>query len=171
MELSLVMVNVLVLLVLFLSLGMTLVGMPGNVVLFFTVLGYAFYDGFLNFDWQVLAVVLGAIVAGEAVEFFMGAIWAHREKASKVAIGVTVFGTLVGAVAGTSLFPVVGSIIGAFLGGFISSLVAEYMMTKNKQQAWRVAVSVFKGQLLGVVVKFSVAMAAIVYLMGKMPWS
>lgn len=170
MEGSLLLVNIIVILVLFASLGMTLIGLPGNVILFLTVLAYAIYDNFIHITWQALGIVIGAIILGELVETFMGAIWAKREKASKLAIGVAVLGTIVGGIAGTVAFPGIGSVIGAFLGGFISSVVAEYHMTSDKQQAWRVGVSVFKGQILGVVIKFSIAVASIVYLLSHMPW-
>lgn len=170
MDVSLILVNILVLLVLFGCLGLTLLGFPGNVVLFFTVLGYAFYDNFTHIGWQSLGVVVGAIFLGELVETFMGAIWAKREKASRIAVGVAVLGTIIGGLAGTAVFPVLGSVVGAFLGGFASSYVAELRVTRDKEQAWRVAVSVFKGQLMGVVIKFSIAMATIVYLLMHMSW-
>lgn len=170
MELSLILVNIIVLLLLFVSVGMTLVGLPGNILLFLTVLGYAFYDQFTHVGWQALGVVVGAILIGEIFETLMGAVWAKRERASKTAVGVAVFGTILGGVAGTMVFPVLGSVIGAFAGGFVSSYIAEYQVTKDGGQAWRVAKSVFKGQILGVVIKFSVAVATIVYLLIHMPW-
>lgn len=170
MEISLIMVNIIVLLALFGCLGLTLIGLPGNIVLFLTVLGYAFYDNFVHIDLQALAMVIGAILLGEIFETLMGAVWAKREKATRIAIGVAVIGTILGGIIGTMLLPVLGSVIGAFLGGFISSYIAEYRMTKDTEQAWRVAKSVFKGQLLGIVIKFAIAMAAIVYLLIHMPW-
>lgn len=170
MEISLLMVNIVVILILLSCIGMTLVGLPGNVVLFLTVLSYAFYDDFVHIGWQALAIVLGSILLGELVETLMGAIWAKREKASRVAVGAAVIGTILGGIAGTMLVPVLGSIVGAFLGGFLGSYIAEYRVTSDKGQAWRVAKSVFKGQLLGVVVKFSIAVATIVYLLIHMPW-
>lgn len=170
MEGSLILINIAVILILFACLGMTLIGLPGNMVLFLTVLGYAIYDNFVHITWQSLAIIVGAIVLGELVETVMGAVWAKREKASKLAIGAAVLGTIVGGIAGTAFFPGIGSVVGAFLGGFAGSMAAEYHMTKDKGQAWRVGISVFKGQLLGVVVKFSIAVAAIVFLLSHMAW-
>lgn len=170
MEASLIFVNIAVLFILVVGLFMTLIGLPGNVVLFITVLGYAFYDGFVHIGWQALAVVIASIILGEFFETLTGAFWAQRERASKMAIGVAVFGTIFGGLIGTAVFPVVGSIIGAFLGGFLSSYIAEYYATNDKNQAWRVAISVIKGQLLGIVLKFTIAVATIVYLLIHMPW-
>lgn len=51
MEASLIFVNIAVLFILVVGLFMTLIGLPGNVVLFITVLGYAFYDGFVHIGW------------------------------------------------------------------------------------------------------------------------
>lgn len=170
MEISLILVNIVVLLVLFGSLGMTLIGLPGNIVLFLTVLGYAYYDSFVHIGWSALGTVIGAIIVGELFETLMGAAWARREKASKIAVGVAVVGTILGGVIGTALLAVIGSVVGAFAGGFVCSYIAEYKVTSDKSQAWRVAKSVFKGQLLGVVIKFSIAVASIVYLLIHMPW-
>ena len=170
MELSLVVINIAVVLVLFSCIVMTLVGLPGNVVLFLTVFGYAFYDNFVHIDWHSLGIVLGAIVLGEIVETIMGAVWAKREKASRMAIATAVLGTIIGGLVGTVILPVIGSVIGAFVGGFVSSYIAEYRATSDKEQSWRVAKSVLKGQILGVVVKFWIAVATIIYLLTQMPW-
>ncbi len=170
MELSIIVINMVILLILFSGLGMTLVGLPGNIVIFCTTLAYAFYDKFVHIGIRELTFVLGAILIGELFETLTAAIWAKKEKASKLAICVAVIGSIVGAVLGTIIVPIIGSIIGALVGGFVSSYIAEYRTTRNFEQAWRVALGVMKGQLLGIVIKFSVAMATIMYVLIQMPW-
>lgn len=170
MEISLVIINIIVIAVLLICIGMTIIGLPGNIILFLTVLGYAVYDNFVHINLQSLGFVVAGIIFGELIETIMGAIWAKREKASKLAIGVAIVGTIGGGLIGTFFLPVVGSVIGAFLGGFLSSYFAEYHITNDVQQAWRVAKSVFKGQIVGTIVKFSIALATIVYLLVHMPW-
>lgn len=170
MELSMIVINMVIVLILFSGLGMTLVGLPGNIVIFCTTLAYTFYDNFVHIGIRELAFVLGAILIGELFETLTAAVWAKKEKASKLAIFVAVIGTIVGGVLGTMIIPLLGSIIGALVGGFISSYIAEYRMTRNFEQAWRVALVVMKGQLLGIIIKFSVAMATIMYVLIQMPW-
>lgn len=170
MELSIIIINILILLILFSGLVMTLIGLPGNTVIFCTTLAYAFYDNFIHISVGDLAIVLGAILVGELFETLTAAIWAKKEKASKLAIGVAVIGAMVGGILGTMIVPIIGSFAGALAGGFVSSYIAEYRTTKNGVQAWRVALSVVKGQILGIVIKFSVATSIILYVLIQMPW-
>lgn len=170
MDTTLVLINIVVLIVLFASLFITVLDLPGNFVILIVTVAYGFYDNFIHIDMISLGVVCTGIVLGELFETLMGAIWAKREKASRMAIGIAVIGTILGGIVGTMVFPVVGSILGALFGGFFSSYVAEYHMTRDLAQAWRVAKSVFKGQLIGIVLKFSVALATIVYIILHMPW-
>lgn len=170
MELSIIIINILILLILFSGLGMTLIGLPGNAVIFCTTLAYAFYDNFVHIGIGELAFVLGAILVGELFETLTAAIWAKKEQASKLAIGVAVIGTIIGGILGTMIVPIIGSILGALVGGFASSYIAEYRTTKNGAQARRVALGVIKGQILGSIIKFSVAIAAILYVLIQMPW-
>lgn len=129
-----------------------------------------FYDNFTHLSIGDLAFVLGAILVGELFETLTAAIWAKKEKASKLAIAAAIIGTVIGGILGTMIVPIAGSIAGALAGGFVSSYIAEYRTTKNGAQAWRVALGVMKGQLLGIVIKFSVATTTILYVLIQMTW-
>lgn len=170
MELSLILVNLIALAVLFISLGMTLVGLPGNIVLFLAVLGYAFYDGFAHVGAGAVGIVAACLIIGEIFETFMGAAWAKREKASGLAVGAALVGAVVGGLAGTWIFPIVGSLAGVFLGGLAAGYAAELNVSGDKRRAWRVAKSVCKGQALGMAIKFAIAVGVAVYLCVQMPW-
>jgi uncharacterized protein YqgC (DUF456 family) len=170
MEYSLLLMNVIVVLLLLGSVGMTLIGMPGNVLILLIALGYGYLENFAHINLQVLLILLGALVAGELVEAVAGAIGAKKEKASKRAVFAAFFGGLVGGIIGTGVIPVIGSIAGAILGGFAGSYLAEYSKSKDPDQASRVAQSVIKGQILGLVVKIAIATGMILYIITKIPW-
>ena len=170
MDFGLILVNIGLIFMLLASLGLTMIGMPGNVVILLTALAYGFYDHFVHISVMDLSIVLGAIAAGELFETFTGAIWAKREKASKRAILFAVIGTVIGGIIGTAITPFIGSIIGALLGGFILSWGVEYQLTNDKEHAMRVAMSVIKGQILGIIIKFTIALATIVYLLFNLAW-
>lgn len=170
MDIGLLFVNIGLIIMLLASLGLTIIGMPGNIVIFLTALAYGFYDHFVHLSLMDLGIVLGAIILGEVFETFTGALWASREKASKRAIIFAVFGTVFGGIIGTAFTPVIGSIIGALVGGFAVSWFVEYQLTNDKQHAIRVAMSVIKGQMLGVIIKFTIALVTIIYLLFNLAW-
>ena len=79
-------------------------------------------------------------------------------------------GTLIGGLWGTAILPLVGSLVGAFIGAFISSVVAEYTKTKDIEQSKVVAMAVVKGQLIGTVVKASIAVVMVTLVIYNLPW-
>ena len=148
MDVGLLLVNIGLIIMLLASLGLTIIGMPGNFVIFLTAL----------------------IILGEVFETFTGAVWASREKASKRAVIFAVIGTVIGGLIGTAFTPIIGSIIGALAGGFTVSWFVEYQLTNDKEHAIRVATSVIKGQILGVIIKFTIALVTIIYLLFNLAW-
>lgn len=168
---ELILINIAIILILGIGLCMILIGLPGNTIIFVTTLIYALYDHFVHIGIGELATIFVVILIGELFETFLGVLWARREKASKMALGVAVLGTILGGIIGTMILPLVGSFIGALCGGFGGSYLAEYRKTNNADQAWRVAISVIKGQILGVVIKFSIAIAVILYVIMQFSWS
>ena len=166
MDVGLLLVNIGLIIMLLASLGLTIIGMPGNIVIFLTALAY----DFVHLSLMDLGIVLGAIILGEVFETFTGAVWASREKASKRAVIFAVIGTVIGGLIGTAFTPIIGSIIGALAGGFTVSWFVEYQLTNDKEHAIRVATSVIKGQILGVIIKFTIALVTIIYLLFNLAW-
>ncbi|MBO5245158.1 MAG: DUF456 domain-containing protein [Selenomonadales bacterium] len=153
------------------SVGMISMGLPGNLLLFFSVLAYAALSGFLYLSYESLAVVLVIILLAESVEFLAGLLGAKKEKASKRAMVGAVFGGFCGALIGSGIVPLVGSVIGLVCGGFLGSYLAEYSKAKDTDKAGRVAVGVAIGQMTGVLTKLILALIAIAYIVSQMPWS
>lgn len=170
MEITGLMLNVIVILLLLGGIGFTLIGLPGNVLIFLTALGYGYLEGFVHMNYQTLLLLLAALILGELVESFAGAVGAKKEKASFRAIIAAFFGGIIGGIIGTGILPVVGSIGGAILGGFAGSYLAEYTKHQDLDKAGRVAQSVIKAQLIGLVIKFAIAITMIIYILVHLPW-
>ncbi|MBP2627110.1 MAG: hypothetical protein H6Q68_1821 [Firmicutes bacterium] len=149
---------------------MTMVGLPGNILIVLIGLAYGYYDGFEHVDYTVLVIIVGVFILSELIESWAGLIGAKKEKASKRAIAAAFVGTMLGGIWGTAILPLIGSILGALFGAFIITALAEYTKTKNKEQAIRVAIGVLKGQIVGMIVKLTAAIGMAVALIYQLKW-
>ena len=149
---------------------MTIMGLPGNTLIFLTGLAYGYYDHFEAMDYAILVIVFGIFIIGEMIDFVAGLIGAKKEKASKRAIFATFIGTIIGGIWGTAVLPVIGSLLGALLGAFVATALAEYSKTKDITQAKRVAKSVVKGQIFGILIKATAAVSMAIILGYQLKW-
>jgi len=166
----LIIVNIILILMLFVGIMCTLVGLPGNWLIMIAAVGYGFFDNFVHLDVRFLLVLLAVFLAGEVIEFIAGMLGAKRGRASNWATLAACLGAVAGGIAGTGVFPVVGSLIGALAGGFGASYLVEYLVTGQSQQARRVARKVVLGQLAGMLAKLAVATGMAVGIISRLPW-
>lgn len=169
-EIGALILNLGVTLVLLAGLGMTLVGLPGNLAVFLTAAGYGLYEGFVLMDARFLALLFGALALGEVAEFLSGMLGARREKASKRAMLGALFGGIAGALVGTGVFPVVGSLAGAMLGAFGLSYVAEMSKSGDAGKSARVAKSAAIGLVAGTLLKLAVGAGMVAAVISRLPW-
>lgn len=165
-----ILINIVVSVVLVSGVMMTMVSLPGNMMIVLTGVVYGYYNDFQQVNYFVLAVVGGLFVLSEVVEFLAGMLGAKKEKASKRAIIAAFFGTFAGGIGGTLILPIIGSIAGALIGAFVSAAVAEYTKEKDEEQAKRVAMGVLKGQIFGMILKTTTAVAMVVILIYQLQW-
>jgi uncharacterized protein YqgC (DUF456 family) len=170
MQLDQLLIHTVVIVLLLAGMGLTALGLPGNLLIFVTALAYGYYDGFVHIGYTFLFNLLGILLLGELVEFIAGAYGAKRERASKRATVAAVFGAILGGIVGTGLLPVIGSLLGAMCGSFIVSFVAEYTKTGDMEKSQRVAKSVMTGQMIGMIVKFAIGIGMLVAVISQMPW-
>lgn len=163
-------VNFIVVVFLLIALGLTMLTLPGNLLIFLIAMGYGFFDQFSRFDYYFLIMLFTGFALGELVEFAAGAAGAKREKASKRAIAAAVAGAVVGGLAGTALLPVLGSFIGAMLGAYAASYYAELSVCQDAAKSKKVAMSVMKGQIIGAIFKFVVAIAMVIAIIARLAW-
>lgn len=165
------MLNIVMLVILLGGFLLTVIGLPGNWLIFFTALGYGFYYDFTGFTVNLVLLLLGLLLVGEIVEFIAGALGARKQKASTLATVAAFIGGITGAVAGTAVLPIIGSLLGAFAGAFGASYLAEYLITGNRDQSHRVAKSVLIGQVAGMVVKMAIAIAMAITIAVHLIWN
>jgi uncharacterized protein YqgC (DUF456 family) len=169
-EINIFVVNILLIIVLLCSVSLTMIGLPGNFLIFLTALGYGYWEGFKHFSASFILVLLAALVVGETVEFVAGALGARRQKASGWTMTAAVLGAIMGAVIGTFIVPFIGSFLGAMGGAFAASYGAEYLITRDADQAKRVAQSVMVGQIVGMIVKFALGIGMVAAIIANLPW-
>ncbi|SFL79958.1 hypothetical protein SAMN04490355_101880 [Pelosinus propionicus DSM 13327] len=170
MEYAGLIISILSVLLILTGVVMTIIGLPGNVLILLTGLAYGYYDQFDRVDYAILVVVFGIFIIGEVIEFAAGMIGAKKEKASKRAMLAPFIGTIVGGIWGTALLPIIGSLLGALVGAFIVTILAEYSKTKDLTQAKKVAKSMAKGQVLGIIIKSATAISMAILLIYQLKW-
>lgn len=170
MEHTVIILNIGFILILIGEVVMTIMGLPGNVLIVLTGLAYGYYNHFEEMDFAILVIVCSIFILGEIIEFMAGLLGAKKEKASKRAMLAPFIGTIIGGIWGTAILPIIGSLIGALLGAFISTALAEYSKTKDITQAKRVAKSVVKGQILGILFKVIAAVSMAILLVYQLKW-
>lgn len=170
MEYTAILVNVLCSVMILGGVIMTIVGLPGNFIIVLTGLAYGYYDHFEHVDYAIIAIVFGVFIISEIFDFGAGLIGAKQGKASQRSMLAAVFGTVLGGIWGTAILPLVGSVLGALLGAFVITALAEYTKVKNAEQAKRVAISVLKGQIVGMILKTATAVGMAIILIYQLKW-
>lgn len=170
MESTVMIANIAFILAILAGVIMTIIGLPGNLIILLTGLLYGYYDHFDKMDYAILVIVLGIFIIAEIIEFVAGVVGAKKEKASKRAMFATFIGTIVGGIWGTAILPVLGSLLGALCGAFIATAVAEYSKTKDLDQAKRVGKSVLKGQIIAIIIKSTAAVSMAIILLYQLNW-
>lgn len=163
-------INVLFGIILISGVMMTLIGLPGNLLIVIAGLAYGYYDSFIHVNYAVLIGISIAFLAGEGIEFIAGMLGAKKEKGSKRSMAAAFLGTVLGGIGGTFILPIIGSLIGALAGAFTAAALAEYTKENDKEQAKRVGISVVKGQVLAIAVKLTAALGMAVALLYQVQW-
>jgi len=161
------MVNVIMVIMLVTGMALTLVGLPGNLLILLVAVICSWQEGFSHLTYAWLLMLAGMWLSGEVLEFLAGIRSVKKERASWWTMVAVFVGSIVGGIVGTGILPIIGSIIGAMLGGFATSYYVEYIYSKDKIKAWQVAKGVAKGQFLGIMIKFFVAIAMSLTIMYK----
>lgn len=150
----------LLILVQFLGMLLTLMGLPGIWVMIASVVGYAWLTTFDRYvGWPSIITVLALGLIAEIIEFFMGAAGAKQAGASRRAMLGALIGGLVGGITCTIPVPVIGTIFGVCLGTFIGASVVEMGIVGSAKHATRVGWGAAKGRLYGILLKLVFALA------------
>lgn len=170
MDFMLVVINLIFILLLISSSLLIIVSLPGNLLLFLSMISYAFWDNFIHITYIDLLIVTGLLVVSEVIEFFNGPVLARAKGASTKTIIFTSIGMIIGGIVGSMLLIGIGSVIGAVLCGFITAFYFEYKDSNDIDSAKKIAKAVVKGQILGLFIKFILVIISIIFLISKLSW-
>lgn len=142
---------------------LTIFDFPGNTLLLFTSLAFAFLDEVMYFNGRLLSAMVLIYALGECWEFCVELFGIKKQKVSWTAVFLISAGGFLGTLFGTVIFPVLGSIIGGMIGAFITAFIYELFRTGLHQDALRLAVQAAKIRFLALIGKLAagVALAAL----------
>lgn len=147
------------------GLVLTCIGLPGNLIMFLSVVLLAWYDGFVNLTGSYLVFIFLLFLVGELWEFLVGFLGIKKEKISWLSVLIIALGTISFAIAGSFVLPVVGSIIGGFIGAFITAFLVEYFFSTSHERALRLGLLAAKNQMFAVVGKLVVGIILFILLL------
>jgi len=165
-----IVLNIFFCMILFVGVMITMMGLPGNVLIVIVGISYGYYENFAHIDYATLVIIIGAFVISELIEFVAGILGAKKEKASKRGMVAAFVGTILGSIGGTMILPVLGTLLGAFAGAAVSTILAEYSKTKDIQLAKRVGIGAVKGQIVGMIIKVVTAIGMASVLFYQLNW-
>ena len=146
------------------SIGLTVVGMPGNFVIVVLTILYCLVGRFAHFPWWWILVLLGIAILGEILEFLLGTFTNVRFGASKWGVLGAFIGGLSGSIAGTAALPVIGTILGAIIGAFSLSFLFEHMHRSDVRKSLKAGYGASLGIILARSVKILLGIGMIVIL-------
>ena len=111
--------------------------LPGLVLVWVAIAGWALLDGGGWVRWSLVVVCAALAVVG----YVLGTVLPSRRASDAGAPGWVVFGGAVGMVVGFFMIPVVGLIVGGVVGVFL----AELVRSRDLRSAWTLTVETLKG--------------------------
>jgi uncharacterized protein YqgC (DUF456 family) len=155
------------------GIGLLTVGMAGAV---FPVLPGPFFawlalllvqcTGYPHFSWLFLLAMAVVALIGSFLDDVLPHFGARRFGGSRRAVAGSIVGMIAGTIAGIFLgffLAPIGLIAGTLLGAFLG----EYSVSSHSGKACKVAVGVFAGFALAVVLRFAICLAFAILFIGK----
>lgn len=143
-------------LVVVVSLGLNLLGLFGNWTILAAMAGVWLFYGMVPFGLWGLGGMVAFAVLGEVLETALAGYGASKFGGSKGSMVAALVGCILGAVAGTPLFPVVGTLIGAVAGAFAGAALYEFLQHDvGMNRSFWVGTGAALGKIGGILAKFT----------------
>jgi uncharacterized protein len=143
--------------VLFLSLLLIPLGLPG---LWVMILAAVLYNALVpGLPIGAFALILSLLLAGfaELMEFMLAGRYTRRYGGSRSGARGAIIGGVLGAILGFPFpVPFVGSVIGAFIGSFLGALVGELRVGSDHAAAGRAATGALIGRVVASFLKVGI---------------
>ena len=139
-------------LILFIGIYLSVIGLPGTVVIFVDVLTYAAVTGFDRIGFKVILFLLVFSLIAEAIDFLMGMAGALRPMPTKKMFWASAAGALAGSFILTPFLWALGTFGGFFLGCFAGMIIMESLRQTKLQSPFkaqnRAVFAMFGGKMI-----------------------
>jgi len=152
MEVITIIAAVVVILICIAGLVINLLGMPGTWVVFGAAILYNLIRGWGWISTPLIVILLIIAIAGEIIEYYIGAKAVKKHGASNYGVAGAVIGGIVGAIVGVPVF-IIGSLLGLLAGALLGAFLAEMIVKKDAKKAWKAGLGAFKGKVGAILAK------------------
>lgn len=150
-------------LLLFAGMYLSLVGLPGTVVIFADVLTYAAVTGFNHVGFKILLFLLFFSVVAEIIDVLLSMTGALMPMPSKNMVFASISGAVVGMFILTPVFYGLGTFGGFFLGCLIGILFAEFIRQSELEAPFKASTRAIFIMIGGKMAKGFIALSMIVF--------
>lgn len=151
--------------IVFVSLVMIPLGLPGTVVIVAAAAGYRILLPNGGIGWFTVACVTILAILGAIADLALAGRYARKYGGSRRAGWGAVIGGLVGAFIGIPI-PIIGPVLGAFAGAFVGALAFELTAGTTGVGATRVATGALIGRAIGAAVNVAIGLMMGAWVMG-----
>lgn len=149
-------------LLLFTGIYLSLLGLPGTVLIFTDVLAYAAITGFDRIGFKIILFLLIFSIIAEIIDFLMGITDSLSPLPSKELFAGSAIGAIAGSLILTPFFLGLGTFGGFFLGCFAGILVIELIRQSKLQAPFKASRHAIFVMIGGKLVKGCIALTMIV---------
>ncbi|MEN6375889.1 MAG: DUF456 domain-containing protein [Smithella sp.] len=149
-------------LLLFAGMYLSMLGLPGTVVIFADVLAYAAVTGFDRVGFKILLFLLFFSIIGEMIDVLLGMTGALMPVPSKNMFFASVSGAIVGMFILTPVLYGLGTFGGFFLGCLVGILFAEFIRQSELESPFKASYRAIFIMIGGKMAKGSIALVMIV---------
>jgi uncharacterized protein len=148
-------------LILFIGIYLSVLGLPGTVIIFVDILTYAAVTGFDQIGFKIILFLLVFSLIAEALDFLMGVAGALRPAPSKKMFLVSAAVGLAGSFILTPFFWALGTFGGFFLGCFAGMITMESLRQSKLQSPFKASNRAVFTMLGGKMIKGFITLAMI----------
>lgn len=147
----------------FIGIFFTLLGLPGIWLMAAGLAGFAWVTKFGHYvGWPGLGTVVALAVVAEVMEFVAGSAGAKKAGASRSGMVGAMVGALIGGFIFSIPVPILGTIFGVCLGAFLGAAIIEMGVVGDAGHAGRVGWGAAKGRFWGIVIKLGFAVVILI---------
>lgn len=136
--------------------GAILPVLPGLPIIWAALLGYGFYDGWVDYGWKTMLITGLLVALSLAVDQLASVLGAKKFGAGRAGM----IGSVVGAIAGVIFFSIPGLILGTFFGAMLCEMAFS---RRDFRQSMASGTGALVGFLAGSLFKFMMGAGLIAY--------